>query len=138
MAGHENSGDALERLRRHFLEGGAARADYWHSKADLAAYDQTFGQRIGWKWDHVLADLARLGWSPPPGEVLDWGCGSGIAGRAFLGRSGTRGVTRLVQPRGRRKLTLERWWPIGNRSGVSLRMANRPRRSSCCGSASRK
>jgi len=96
MAGHENSGDALERLRRRFLEGGAARADYWHSEADLAAYDQTFGQRIGWKWDHVLADLARLGWSPPPGEVLDWGCGSGIAGRAFLGRSGTRGVTRLV------------------------------------------
>ena len=96
MAGHENSGDALERLRRNFLEGAAGRPDYWHSQTDLEAYDQTFAQRIGWKWGHVLADLARLGWSPPPGEVLDWGCGSGIAGRTFLGRFGTCGVTRLV------------------------------------------
>jgi hypothetical protein len=96
MTEQESHFDVLDRLRRRFLEGGAARGDYWHTEADLAAYDQTFGQRIGWKWDHVLADLSRLGWSPPPGEVLDWGCGSGIAGRTFLGRFGTRGVTRLV------------------------------------------
>ena len=75
---------ALERLRQGFLSGMAGRHDYWHAEGDLEAYDQTFGRRIAWKWDHVLADLSRLGWQPSAGEVLDWGCGSGVAGRAFL------------------------------------------------------
>lgn len=74
----------LERLRRAFLDGTAGEQDYWHSLEDLAAYDATFAQRIGWKWDFVLEDLQRLGWAPPPGPLLDWGCGSGIAARAFL------------------------------------------------------
>jgi hypothetical protein len=69
----------LDRLREQFLRG--APGDYWRSPADLANYDFTFAQRIGWKWDAVLAELDRLGWRPPPGPVLDWGCGSGIAGR---------------------------------------------------------
>ncbi|MFO1499996.1 MAG: small ribosomal subunit Rsm22 family protein [Verrucomicrobiota bacterium] len=76
--------EALERLRSRFLEGTAGQEDYWRSETDLASYDATFAQRIGWKWDYVLAELARRGWSPPPGAVLDWGCGSGIAHRAFL------------------------------------------------------
>ncbi len=59
-------------------------ADYWQSLADLADYDATFAQRIGWKWDHVLAELRARGWQPPGGTLLDWGCGSGIAARAFL------------------------------------------------------
>lgn len=74
----------LERLRRAFLDGTAGESDYWHSHEDLAAYDATFAQRIGWKWDFVLEDLQRLGWTPPAGPLLDWGCGSGIASRAFL------------------------------------------------------
>lgn len=74
----------LERLRRAFLEGTAGERDYWQRPADLAAYDATFAQRIGWKWDFVLEDLGRLGWVPPAGPLLDWGCGSGIAARAFL------------------------------------------------------
>lgn len=74
----------LERLRRAFLDGTAGESDYWHSLEDLAAYDATFAQRIGWKWDFVLEDLQRLGWTPPAGPLLDWGCGSGIASRAFL------------------------------------------------------
>ncbi len=69
----------LDRLREQFLT--AKPGDYWQSPADLAHYDFTFAQRIGWKWDAVLAELHRLGWTPPPGPVLDWGCGSGIAGR---------------------------------------------------------
>ena len=77
--------DALARLRGSFLDGSAGRQDYWRSESDLAAYDQTFARRIGWKWDWVLADLSRRGWRPPAGDVLDWGCGSGIAGRRFLG-----------------------------------------------------
>jgi hypothetical protein len=81
--------DALDRLRTAFLEGSAGRRDYWQSDSDLASYDQTFAQRIGWKWDYVLGELARRGWTPPSGPLLDWGCGSGVAHRAFLDHFGT-------------------------------------------------
>lgn len=81
---------ALNRLRAGFLTGAT---DYWRNERDLASYDLTFAQRIGWKWDFVLAELKRLGWQPPAGEVLDWGCGSGIAGRAFLEQFTPTGVT---------------------------------------------
>lgn len=74
----------LERLRQGFLAGTAGQQDYWRSLKDLAAYDATFAQRIGWKWDFVLEDLASLDWKPPTGPILDWGCGSGIAARAFI------------------------------------------------------
>jgi len=57
------------------------RADYWRSHSDLASYDFTFAERIGWKWDTVLAELTLRGWTPPEGAVLDWGCGTGVAGR---------------------------------------------------------
>ena len=86
---------ALGRLRTAYLSGSAGGRDYWHSESDLASYDATFAQRIGWKWDYVLAELTRRGWSPPMGELLDWGCGSGIAGRAFLDHFGTQSVTAL-------------------------------------------
>jgi len=85
----------LERLRGAFLSGTASTADYWQSESDLASYDATFAQRIGWKWDHVLGELARRGWSPPDGEVLDWGCGSGVAGRALLDHFGLEKVSAL-------------------------------------------
>ncbi|KAF0180876.1 MAG: ribosomal small subunit Rsm22 [Limisphaerales bacterium] len=75
---------ALERLRDGFLAGAGATVAYWQSRADLANYDLTFAQRIAWKWDAVLAELKLRGWAPPPGEVLDWGCGSGVAGRCVL------------------------------------------------------
>lgn len=75
--------DALERLRGGFLNGGPSRDDYWHKQSDLETYDFTHGRRIGWKWDHVLGELRRLGWTPPAGPVLDWGCGTGVAGRKF-------------------------------------------------------
>lgn len=86
---------ALERLRAAFLAGNAGANDYWQSESDLASYDLTFAQRIGWKWDYVLAELERRGWTPPQGELLDWGCGSGIAGRAFLDFFGADSVTAL-------------------------------------------
>jgi hypothetical protein len=69
----------LDRLRETFLAGKPG--DYWRSTDDLANYDFTYAQRIGWKWDAVLAELKRLGWRPAGDLVLDWGCGSGIAGR---------------------------------------------------------
>lgn len=85
----------LRRLRAGFLEGSAGAGDYWRSAADVAQYDATFAQRIGWKWDFVLADLHQLGWRPPAGVVLDWGCGSGVAGRAFLDHFGHADVREL-------------------------------------------
>lgn len=87
--------NTLERLRTAFLAGTAGAADYWQSEADLTAYDATFAQRIGWKWDFVLGELQRRGWTPPPGELLDWGCGSGVAHRAFLDYFGPAAVSRL-------------------------------------------
>jgi len=89
--------NALQRLRTRFLqfdqrdagpgknaEAAASepdRTDYWRSHSELESYDFTFGERIGWKWDTVLAELKLRGWTPPEGAVLDWGCGTGIAGR---------------------------------------------------------
>jgi SAM-dependent methyltransferase len=87
---------ALERLRAAFLEGRAGATDYWRSDSDLASYDATYAQRIGWKWDYVLSELARRGWSPPGGTVLDWGCGTGIAHRAYLDHFGTGAAVELA------------------------------------------
>jgi len=96
---------ALERLRDGFLSGTAAPADYWTSPAQLAAYDLTFAARIGWKWDFVLGELARRGWSPPPGAVLDWGCGTGVAARRFVHHFGPAAVPRVtLSDRSRRAL----------------------------------
>jgi SAM-dependent methyltransferase len=78
---------ALERLRAAFLAG---QRDYWQSERDLASYDLTFAARIGWKWDHVLRELRGMGWTPPAGTVLDFGCGTGIAARKFGEYFGSR------------------------------------------------
>lgn len=74
----------LRRLRAGFIAGTADAADYWRSAEEVALYDATFGERIGWKWDAVIRELARRGWRPQSRAVLDWGCGSGIAGRRVL------------------------------------------------------
>jgi len=91
----------LERLRGLFLSGAAAQGAYWRSTEDLANYDLTYGERIGWKWDAVLRELEQRGWRPPgaarsnvgPDQtagreeklaVLDWGCGSGVACRRLV------------------------------------------------------
>jgi ribosomal protein RSM22 (predicted rRNA methylase) len=71
-------------LRERFLAGTAAAADYWRSPDDLARYDATFAERIGWKWDAVLRELALRRWQPKCRRVVDWGCGSGVAGRRVL------------------------------------------------------
>lgn len=78
--------DRLRRLRQLFLSGKAGARDYWESREDLQLYDELFGERIGWKWDAALEELVARGWIPPGAHVLDWGCGSGIAGRRLLAR----------------------------------------------------
>lgn len=87
---------SLERLRAAFLDGTAGVQDYWLGERDLHSYDQTFAQRIGWKWDYVLNELKRRGWTPPHGDVLDWGCGTGIAGRAFVEHCGPATMSALT------------------------------------------
>lgn len=78
----------LERLRAGYLAGDAAGAGSaggpdWRDRTDLELYEQSFAQRIAWKWDAVLAELHRRGFEPPAGAVLDYGCGTGIAARRF-------------------------------------------------------
>jgi len=75
---------ALDRMRGGFLSPGSPNGRGWTSISDVANYDFTFAQRIGWKWDAVLAELAARGWTPPSGEILDWGCGSGVAARRVI------------------------------------------------------
>ncbi|MFA6962608.1 MAG: small ribosomal subunit Rsm22 family protein [Opitutaceae bacterium] len=80
---------ALDRLRAGFLTGTAAEGPYWQSVSDLAHYDQTYAERIGWKWDALLRELTQRRWSPPASTTLvDWGCGSGVAGRRVLAAFG--------------------------------------------------
>jgi len=89
--------EVLDTLREKFLSGGAAAGPYWHTLTDLECYDFTYGERIGWKWDAVLQELRLRGWTPPAGAtILDWGCGSGIAGRRVLEFFGAAGFSGLV------------------------------------------
>jgi ribosomal protein RSM22 (predicted rRNA methylase) len=74
----------LRELRDRFLANRAAEGGYWRSCEELALYDRTFAERIGWKWDAVLRELRARGWQPQSRAVLDWGCGSGVAGRRVL------------------------------------------------------
>lgn len=79
---------ALDRLRAGFLDARPTDAPYWQRESDLAAYDLTYAERIGWKWDAVLNELARRAWRPRSRTVLDWGCGSGVAARRVLAALG--------------------------------------------------
>lgn len=88
--------EILERLRAGFINGSAANGPYWTSEADLANYDQTYAERIGWKWDAVLAEARLRGWEPRGGLILDWGCGSGIASRRVLEKFGAERFDSLV------------------------------------------
>jgi hypothetical protein len=87
---------ALDRLRGRFLGGRPSEAPYWESRDDLAGYDLTYGERIGWKWDAVLDELVLRGWSPRGGTLLDWGCGSGVAGRRVVSRFGGEAFAALL------------------------------------------
>ncbi len=89
--------EVLDRLRETFLSGDKTAGPYWHTITDLECYDFTYGERIGWKWDAVLRELKLRNWSPSAGAtVLDWGCGSGIAGRRVAEFFGAATFSRLL------------------------------------------
>jgi SAM-dependent methyltransferase len=85
----------LDRLRDRFLQGGTG-APYWETPDDLANYDFTFAERIGWKWDHVIRELRLRGWRPKTRTVFDWGCGSGIASRRVIAAFGAENFDSLT------------------------------------------
>lgn len=74
----------LSKMREGFIGGTAGDADYWTSMEDLDLYEKTFAQRIAWKWDAVLGELELRKWAPSASRVVDFGCGSGVAGRRVL------------------------------------------------------
>lgn len=86
----------LDRLRAGFIQGTASQGPYWTSEEDLAHYDFTFAERIGWKWDAALAEVRQRGWSPRGGVLLDWGCGSGVASRRVLKAFGAERFDSLI------------------------------------------
>jgi hypothetical protein len=86
---------ALDRLREGFLRGAAA-GPYWQTPEDLASYDFTYAERIGWKWDHVLRELRLRQWAPASRTVFDWGCGSGIAARRTIAGFGAENFDSLT------------------------------------------
>lgn len=89
--------EVLDRLRETFLSDARTRGPYWHTITDLEAYDLTYAERIGWKWDTVLRELKARGWSAPANAtVFDWGCGSGVAGRRVVDFLEPANVARLV------------------------------------------
>jgi len=88
--------EVLDRLRATFLSDARTAGPYWHTVTDLETYDFTYGERIGWKWDAVLRVLGARNWAPPGGTLLDWGCGSGIAGRRVIAAFGPVRFSRLV------------------------------------------
>jgi len=89
--------EVLDRLRETFLTNVRTEGPYWHTITDLEAYDLTYAERIGWKWDAVLRELRLRGWTAPANAtVFDWGCGSGVAGRRVVEFIGAPNVARLV------------------------------------------
>jgi SAM-dependent methyltransferase len=89
--------EVLRELRAGYLqrsEGGApGPLDVgWAGARELALYDAVFGARIGWKWRAVLREVAWRRIAPPRGLVLDWGCGTGVAARAWVEAFGPEGL----------------------------------------------
>lgn len=80
-----NDISVLRRVRSRFLDGSNIGGGYWQNDEELALYDATFAQRIGWKWEAVLRELGGQNWQPRSTRILDFGCGSGVASRRVLG-----------------------------------------------------
>ena len=69
----------LDRLREIFLAGQQAPATYWTSLEDLANYNFTYAQRIGWKWDAALSECKDRGFARADQETVVAVPGSSVA-----------------------------------------------------------
>lgn len=91
---------ALARLRAAYLESapGTRLPDYWRTRAELDSYDRVLGERIGWKWDAVLAELDERGWRPAGDRhvLFDFGAGTGVAARRVVSWLGADRVARVI------------------------------------------
>lgn len=78
---------ALKNLRQKFITNNFSHKSYWQSHSLIESYDQTFAQRISWKWQRVLEEIQHRDIQLPAklDNIIDWGCGTGIASRTFLG-----------------------------------------------------
>jgi len=76
--------DRLDRLRKRFLDIGEDPGNYWESEEDLDLYHRFFGQRISWKWGDAIGQAKQAGWRLRSGNIVDWGCGTGIASLTLL------------------------------------------------------
>ena len=85
----------LRDLRGRFLEN--ASENYWRTQRDLELYDLIYGARIGWKWNAVLQNLTDAGWHSDAKQILDWGCGTGIAAQTVTAWSGIQQVALIDQ-----------------------------------------
>ena len=79
--------EILREMRQGFLTAESGLNDYWKTPAHLGLYDRFFAERIGWKWDAVLAELERRRFDCNSTHLVDWGCGTGMATRRVLAQS---------------------------------------------------
>ncbi|HLB34797.1 MAG: hypothetical protein A3F67_05940 [Verrucomicrobia bacterium RIFCSPHIGHO2_12_FULL_41_10] len=90
-----NDWERLRFLRQRFLND--ASENYWEQPRDLELYDLIYAQRIAWKWNAVLTNLSDAGWKPTSEQIIDWGCGTGIASRTTSPWSGIKKVGLIDQ-----------------------------------------
>ncbi|MBI2510695.1 MAG: hypothetical protein HYV96_01835 [Opitutae bacterium] len=107
--------EVLDRLRETFLTNARSEGPYWHTITDLEAYDLTYAERIGWKWDAVLRELKLRNWTP-----LSPAARGGPSSREATGsgRSDTFAASRELGPPGQNAITVFDW---GCGSGIAGR-----------------
>jgi ribosomal protein RSM22 (predicted rRNA methylase) len=77
----------MQELRQRFLTPPDQSLDYWQSQQILDLYDRTFARRILWKWQGILNEAAvpLSAILSRTQNIVDLGCGSGVAIEALLG-----------------------------------------------------
>ncbi len=90
--------DILKSLRDGFLQEQFSNNSYWNNSETLVQYDATFAERIGWKWEAVLKEVLNKNLLAEKSsfQLVDWGCGTGIASRKFLGVLVTERVSEVL------------------------------------------
>jgi ribosomal protein RSM22 (predicted rRNA methylase) len=115
--------ERLREMRRYFLNAAqypGTLPDYWKNRRDLELYDATFGARIGWKWRAVLDEIEHEVATPGAMSVLDFGCGTGVASRAWITRFGAARVVLSDRSRAAAEFAAERVRELGTATTVEI------------------